>query len=1045
MPVEFLTDEQAEAYGTFAEEPTRPELERFFFLDDMDRDLIALRRTEHHRLGFALQMCTVRYIGLFLEDPLDVPWPVVDHLAEQLEIEDVSQIKRYTERKPTAYEHAWEIRDAYGYHQFEDHEWGRKFRAFLHGRAWTAHAEGPKALFDHAVGWLRRNRVLLPGVSLLARQVAEVRAIAEKRLHATVAKAAWRADPALPGDLVALLKTPEGKRYSYLEQLRRPPTRTTGTAMKNALQRVDEIAAFQLGRVKLNKIPPNRLAALARYGLGTKAPKQERASEPKRTAMLTAVMRHLEAKAIDDALDLFEILMATRLISTTKRATDKERLSTLPQLEKASRIVARASKVFIEELELLEETGCDVDVAALWRALEEVAPRAELSSAAATVVSLVPEDDDSAEIAMRGALALRYNTVKPFLALLGESRALDAATSGKRVLTGVRRLPALARRRVTEKPLLPREIDDKLVPPVWRKAVYANAELPERAVDRDAYVVCVLEQLFRALKRRDIFASPSHRWSAPRARLLDGKEWEAVREDVLAGLSLDEDAEQHLRDLVAVLDAAWKQMAERLEEAGADAKISIEVQPNGRAKLNVEKLHALGEPKSLAWLRKRVEKMLPKIDLPDLLFEVHSWTGFLDAFVHLGDGKTRMKDLTTSVVALLVSEACNIGMTPVINPNIEALTRSRLVHVDQYYLRADTIAAANAALIEAQAQVPIVQFWGKGLLASVDGLRFVVPVRTINAAPSPKYFAKKKGITWLNAINDQVIGIGQMVVPGTPRDSLFILDALLNLDGGVKPEMVATDNASYSDMVFGIFKMLGYRFSPRFKDLEDQRFWKAQMPGAEPVSGYGPLEALARNKVSVKKVLTAWPDMLRVAGSLVTNQVRAYDLLRMFGREGHPTPLGQAFAEYGRIAKTLHLLAVVDPVDDTYRRQMHKQLTVQESRHKLARDISHGKKGTIHQAYRDGMEDQLGALGLVLNAVVLWTTRYIDAAVAQLRAEGHEIRDEDIARLSPLKHRNLNVLGRYSFAASVPAGGSLRPLRDPGAAGLDDDEDGAED
>jgi TnpA family transposase len=169
--------------------------------------------------------------------------------------------------------------------------------------------------------------------------------------------------------------------------------------------------------------------------------------------------------------------------------------------------------------------------------------------------------------------------------------------------------------------------------------------------------------------------------------------------------------------------------------------------------------------------------------------------------------------------------------------------------------------------------------------------------------------------------------------------------------------------------------------------------------------------------------------------------VRAYDLLRMFGREGHPTPLGQAFAEYGRIAKTLHLLAVVDPMDDTYRRQMHKQLTVQESRHNLARNICHGKKGTIHQAYRDGMEDQLGSLGLVLNAVVLWTTRYIDAAVAQLRAEGHDIRDEDVARLSPLKHKNLNVLGRYSFTASQPVDG-LRPLRDPEAVDLDDDDDG---
>jgi hypothetical protein len=133
---------------------------------------------------------------------------------------------------------------------------------------------------------------------------------------------------------------------------------------------------------------------------------------------------------------------------------------------------------------------------------------------------------------------------------------------------------------------------------------------------------------------------------------------------------------------------------------------------------------------------------------------------------------------------------------------------------------------------------------------------------------------------------------------------------------------------------------------------------------------------------------------------------------------------GPVCAEYGRIAKTEHLLRVVDPVDDTYRQQMNRQLTVQESRHKLARDVCHGKRGTIHQAYRDGMEDQLGALGLVLNAVVLWTTRYIEA-VAQLRPEGHEIRDEDIARLSPLKHRNLNVLGPLQLHRLNP--GRRRP------------------
>ncbi len=106
--------------------------------------------------------------------------------------------------------------------------------------------------------------------------------------------------------------------------------------------------------------------------------------------------------------------------------------------------------------------------------------------------------------------------------------------------------------------------------------------------------------------------------------------------------------------------------------------------------------------------------------------------------------------------------------------------------------------------------------------------------------------------------------------------------------------------------------------------------------------------------------------------------------------------------------------------------------------------MCHGKRGTIHQAYRDGMEDQLGSRGLVLNAIVLWTTRYIDAAVAQLQAEGHEIREEDITRLSPLKHRNLNLLGRYSFTASTPDAGALRPLRDADAPELDEDDEGVD-
>jgi len=79
-----------------------------------------------------------------------------------------------------------------------------------------------------------------------------------------------------------------------------------------------------------------------------------------------------------------------------------------------------------------------------------------------------------------------------------------------------------------------------------------------------------------------------------------------------------------------------------------------------------------------------------------------------------------------------------------------------------------------------------------------------------------------------------------------------------------------------------------------------------------------------------------------------------------------------------------------------------------------------------------GQEDQLGALGLVLNAVVLWNTRYADAAVAQLRGQGQQASDEDAARLSPLADAHINMLGRYAF--TPPSAAGLRPLRDPRAS-----------
>jgi len=134
--------------------------------------------------------------------------------------------------------------------------------------------------------------------------------------------------------------------------------------------------------------------------------------------------------------------------------------------------------------------------------------------------------------------------------------------------------------------------------------------------------------------------------------------------------------------------------------------------------------------------------------------------------------------------------------------------------------------------------------------------------------------------------------------------------------------------------------------------------------------------------------------------------------------------------EVGRAAKTLFLLAYID--DAAYRRRILVRLNRGESRHSLARAVFHGQRGELRQCYREGQEDQLGALGLVVNALALWNTRYLGVALERLRAEGATVNAEDVGRLSPLGHEHINLLGRYTFALAEPlATGALRPLHSP--------------
>jgi len=133
--------------------------------------------------------------------------------------------------------------------------------------------------------------------------------------------------------------------------------------------------------------------------------------------------------------------------------------------------------------------------------------------------------------------------------------------------------------------------------------------------------------------------------------------------------------------------------------------------------------------------------------------------------------------------------------------------------------------------------------------------------------------------------------------------------------------------------------------------------------------------------------------------------------------------------ELGRVIKTLHILTYCN--DPIYRRDIQRILNRGESRNGLARDVFHGRLGRLRQRYQTGQENQLGALGLMVNIIVLWQTVYTQAALDHLTATGCRIDPDDIARLSPLGHPTINLQGRYQ-TTSLPPSDALRPLRTAG-------------
>ena len=233
-----------------------------------------------------------------------------------------------------------------------------------------------------------------------------------------------------------------------------------------------------------------------------------------------------------------------------------------------------------------------------------------------------------------------YSQMRRFLPMLLQTIEFRGPASSDAVLQAL----AFLRRRERKREVPMEEAPVAVVTKNWHKLV-----LSEGVPDQRFYTLCTMERLQDGLHRRDIFLSKSERWSDPRAKLLQGEAWRQARPNICRALNRQTDGEKEGKDLATQLDEAYRRAAEIV---AASEEVRIE-KKKGRDRLCVTPLDKLDEPASLIELRRKVDALIPQVDLPDALLEVQAWTGFADEFRHIGERGTQVRDLALSVCAVL--------------------------------------------------------------------------------------------------------------------------------------------------------------------------------------------------------------------------------------------------------------------------------------------------------------------------------------------------------------------------------------------------------
>lgn len=433
--------------------------------------------------------------------------------------------------------------------------------------------------------------------------------------------------------------------------------------------------------------------------------------------------------------------------------------------------------------------------------------------------------------------------------------------------------------------------------------------------------------------------------------------------------------------------------------------------------------HASDVPAAVEALNAEITEMYPLVEVPDLLREVHEWTGFADQFTHVRTGDAPQN--ISAMLAGVLADGTNLGPKRMAGAS-KGISAHQIGWMRSFHARSETYRAAQACVTDAHTRHPHSQLWGDGTTASSDGQFFRASDRAAKRHDINLHYGSEPGSEFYSGLSDQYGYFSILPISPTESEAVYVLDGLFDHDTILEIEELFTDTGGASDHVFALFALVGKRFAPRLRNIKDRKFHTF-----EKADTYSALANHIGAPINTALILEHWDDLLRLAASITTHTVAPSTILKRLSASSKSSELAKALRELGRIERTLFMIEWYSSA--SLRRRCQAGLNKGEAAHKLKRAVFFHERGEIRDRSFDSQAFRASGLNLVVSAIVHWNTVYLSRARASLRQQGRNVPDDLLKHVSPLSWEHINLTGIYSWDTEQQMPDGFRPLRHPGS------------